>query len=85
MIQETMDFVKYVVPSLSLPLSSGNAADALKKLCKYGKEFLHPHTGDIIQNVLPEHITNWTSCESNLNIIAALAMLICEVGALKKE
>lgn len=33
MISETMEFVKYVVDSLSIKLAQKNAATALKKLC----------------------------------------------------
>ena len=61
-----MEFVKYVISGLQNPLSKHNSASAFKKLCIYGKEFLHTHTHEIIQNVLPEHIVGWTNSESNL-------------------
>lgn len=59
MVQETMDFVKYVVESLAIKLSQKNAAQALKKLCTHGKEILAEYTGEIIQKVLPEKIVDW--------------------------
>lgn len=49
-----MEFVKYTIDSLSIPLAQKSAASAFRKLCECGKGFLYTYTGEIIQKVLPE-------------------------------
>lgn len=65
MVQETMEFVKYVVDSLSVKLAQKSAASSLKKLCTHGKEILSAYSGEIIQKVLPEQIVDWKNDQTN--------------------
>lgn len=78
MVEEAQKFISYVTDGLKIKQTEEVSARCFLQLCQKTKVYMHTFTPEIVSNVLPESIEDWSANDCHVNIISSLGVLTCQ-------